>query len=164
MGNPDGANFKHSRLLAFPPHPHIMASIRHIFLLMTAMMVMTSQARCYEVLTFVKTDGGEVSFRVDGLKITYDDFAHAVISNDETISTLNLAELECMYFGDSEQSGFATGDVNGDGEVNVADVNSLNDIVLGGETDEATFKRADVNGDGEVNLADINALINIILS
>jgi hypothetical protein len=164
MGNPDGANFKHSELLTFPPHPRFMASIRHIFLLLTAIMVMTSQAKTFETLTFVKTDGSKVSFAVDGLKITYDDFAHVVISNDETSSTLNLAELECMYFGDSEQGGFATGDVNGDGEVNVADVNSLNDIVLGGKTDEATFKRADVNSDGEVNLADINALINIILS
>ncbi len=55
------------------------------------------------------------------------------------------------------------GDVNGDGEVNIADVNALIDIILGGYANASTMKRADVNGDGEVNIADVNALIDIIL-
>ena len=58
---------------------------------------------------------------------------------------------------------FLKGDVNGDGEVNIADINALIDIILGGYADEATLKRADVNEDAEINLADINALIDIIL-
>ncbi|MBO4803638.1 MAG: CotH kinase family protein [Muribaculaceae bacterium] len=56
------------------------------------------------------------------------------------------------------------GDVNGDGEVNIADVNALIDIILGGPADGATQVRADVNEDGEINIADVNALIDIILS
>ena len=52
------------------------------------------------------------------------------------------------------------GDVNGDGEVNIADVNALINIILSGGSSE----NADVNGDGEVNIADVNAVINIILS
>ena len=56
------------------------------------------------------------------------------------------------------------GDVNGDGEVNIADVNALTDIILGKRADDETMLRADVNEDGEVNIADINALINIILN
>ena len=55
------------------------------------------------------------------------------------------------------------GDVNGDGEVNLADINALTDIILRGYADEETMARADVNGDGEVNLADINALTDLIL-
>ena len=55
------------------------------------------------------------------------------------------------------------GDVNGDGEVNIADVNALIDIILGGGADAETMARADVNEDLEVNIADINALIDIIL-
>ena len=58
---------------------------------------------------------------------------------------------------------FRKGDVNGDGEVNIADINALIDIILGGEADDATLKRADVNEDGEINIADVNALIDIIL-
>ena len=53
------------------------------------------------------------------------------------------------------------GDVNGDGEVNIADVNAVIDIILGGNDDNTA---ADVNGDGEINIADINAVIDIILS
>ena len=52
------------------------------------------------------------------------------------------------------------GDVNGDGEVNIADVNAVIDMILADNTSFA----GDVNGDGEVNIADINALIDMILS
>jgi len=53
-----------------------------------------------------------------------------------------------------------TGDVNGDGEVSVADVNAIIDLILsGGYTDAA-----DVNADGEVTIADVNAVIDIILA
>ncbi len=58
---------------------------------------------------------------------------------------------------------FIKGDVNGDGEVNIADINALINIILGGEADDATLIRADVNEDGEINIADVNALIDIIL-
>ena len=52
------------------------------------------------------------------------------------------------------------GDVNNDGEVNIADVNSVIDIVLGAGSGTS----ADVNHDHEINIADINAVIDIILS
>ena len=52
------------------------------------------------------------------------------------------------------------GDVNGDNEVNIADVNTLVDMILNNIFDEV----GDVNGDGEVTIADINVLIDIILS
>ena len=58
---------------------------------------------------------------------------------------------------------WVTGDVNGDGEVNIADINALIDVILGGDADADQRMRADVNSDGEVNIADINALIDIIL-
>ncbi len=56
------------------------------------------------------------------------------------------------------------GDVNHDGEVNIADINAIINIILGGNVDDQTRERADVNGDGEVNIADINAIIDIILN
>jgi len=52
------------------------------------------------------------------------------------------------------------GDVNGDGEVTIADVNAVIDLILAGGYEEA----ADVNGDGEVTIADVNAVIDIILT
>ena len=56
------------------------------------------------------------------------------------------------------------GDVNGDGEINIADINVLIDIILGSIPDDDTMLRADVNEDGEVNIADINAVLDIILN
>ena len=51
------------------------------------------------------------------------------------------------------------GDVNGDGEVNIADVNAIIAMILSGES----LPEGDVNGDSEVNIADVNAVIAIIL-
>ena len=53
-----------------------------------------------------------------------------------------------------------TGDVNGDREVNIADVNGMIDVILMGS---GVGEHLDVNGDGEINIADINALIDMIL-
>ena len=55
------------------------------------------------------------------------------------------------------------GDVNADGEVNIADVNCLIDIILGVRTADEFEGRAFVNDDDEVNIADVNAIIDIIL-
>ena len=55
-----------------------------------------------------------------------------------------------------------TGDVNADNEINIADINTIIDLILGGN--ENTNRLADVNNDGEVNIADINALIDLILN
>ena len=51
------------------------------------------------------------------------------------------------------------GDVNGDGNVNIADINAVIDLILSGTYSSS----GDVNGDGSINISDINALIAIIL-
>lgn len=140
-----------------------MGKVRYIFLIMAACMTMTAMAGSYKTLTFVKTDGQTVSFSTSGLVITYDDFAHAVVTNDETSSIINLVEVDYMCFDDTGST-WTRGDVNGDGEVNVADVNAVIDIILGGTADDNTSTRADVNGDDEVNIADVNTLIDLILA
>ena len=53
------------------------------------------------------------------------------------------------------------GDVNGDGEVNIADINAVIAVILGGGGGNTS---GDVNADGEINIADVNAIINIILN
>lgn len=58
-----------------------------------------------------------------------------------------------------ENAGMA-GDVNGDGEVNIADVNAVLDMILSGNE----LPAGDVNGDNEIGIADVNALIALILS
>jgi hypothetical protein len=53
------------------------------------------------------------------------------------------------------------GDVNSDEKVNVSDVTSLVNMILG--TTTMNQASADVNSDGRVNVSDITALINLIL-
>ena len=55
------------------------------------------------------------------------------------------------------------GDVNNDGEVTIADVNAIIDVVLRAPDDEALVARADVNRDNEVSVADINDILDIIM-
>lgn len=62
-------------------------------------------------------------------------------------------------------------DVNGDGEINIADANNVVVIIINGggsgghghaPQPEGEAIIGDVNGDGEVNMADVNAIISII--
>ena len=56
----------------------------------------------------------------------------------------------------------ATGDVNGDNKVSIADVTALINLLLSGESGSSAA--ADVNGDNKVSIADVTALINMLLS
>ncbi len=69
--------------------------------------------------------------------------------------------LDKHVFTDNPEPVYPRGDVNGDGEVNIADINELVNIILGAF--DYTNGRSDVNNDGEVNIADVNDIINIIL-
>lgn len=70
-----------------------------------------------------------------------------------------VAALVSMLVLAATVASAATGDVNNDGEVNIADVNAVIDAILSADA-EVEF---DVNSDGEVNIADVNMLIDIIL-
>ena len=72
---------------------------------------------------------------------------------------------ENIYSQWSKEKGFtfsgnaSEGDVNGDGDVNVADVDSVIEAI--GE-DYETNKAADINGDGDINVADVDFVIERI--
>ena len=71
-----------------------------------------------------------------------------------------MKSFYCHYPNTSAPQGL-TGDVNGDGTVNIADINVVIGIILSGSP--AGLAVADVNRDGVVNIADINLIISIIL-
>ncbi|MBQ4366515.1 MAG: hypothetical protein II786_00340, partial [Muribaculaceae bacterium] len=52
------------------------------------------------------------------------------------------------------------GDVNGDGEVGVADVTMLVSLLL----EQGENENSDVNGDGETGVADLTALVAILMN
>ena len=57
-------------------------------------------------------------------------------------------------------SGPVPGDATGDGQVDIADVNAIINIMLG-KADQSPA--GDMTGDGQVDIADVNATINIML-
>jgi hypothetical protein len=77
--------------------------------------------------TFMQTDGGETITQVDN----------------------KVAKLTVTADAGKE------GDLNGDGQVNAADIQKLLNVI-------AEEGSADINGDGQTNAADIQALLNII--
>ena len=100
----------------------------------------------------IKVDG---KFMVDGntyyarSKTSYLDF-------DGNAHTTAYGPIISFVYRENQP---LVGDVTGDGEVNIADINMVIDIILRGTANLA----GDVNNDGEVNIADINDIIDIIL-
>lgn len=59
---------------------------------------------------------------------------------------------------------YVVGDINGDGNVDVSDVNLAVLYILGKtQFTPEQFKRGDVNGDGVIDVTDVNGIVNIIL-
>lgn len=73
----------------------------------------------------------------------------------------NANEWKTFFFISDDETEPSEGDVNGDGNVNVTDVTTLVNMILGVvEKDETA---ADVDGNGVVNVSDVTALVNLIL-
>ena len=83
-------------------------------------------------------------------------YAYRTLATGSAIQYTDYCDVRTFVYRDIIQ-----GDVNGDGEVGIADVNAVLDLILTGAAGDA---RADVNGDGEVGIADVNAVLDLILN
>ena len=92
------------------------------------------------------------------LHLVYYYITYNAVTTGEPYS-LKIPGMELIYASMPQEEALK-GDVNGDGEVNIADVNAIIDMILTGNTQP----NGDVNGDTEVNIADVNAVIDIILN
>ncbi|MBO4870579.1 MAG: hypothetical protein J5565_01180 [Muribaculaceae bacterium] len=84
------------------------------------------------------------------------------IPTGEYTLTVNLDAMELII--GAEQPEYPRGDVNGDGKVDVADVNAAINIILEMKQPSDYVGNADITGDGKVDVSDVNAIINIILT
>ena len=106
-------------------------------------------------------DGYQVSDDMMGMELGLAGFgttnSFRVPSGSYTL-TVNLDNMTLVVTkgGDAPKPG----DVNGDGEVNIGDLNAVIALILSNSYTVA----GDVNNDSEVNIGDINAIINIILA
>ncbi len=125
------------------------------------------------VYLYCMTEGATIYYTLDGscpcdntpARKVYDG-SPIIINDFMTIKAMAVADG--LY--DSDVATFVyrlmrlKGDVNLDGEVDIADINAVIDVILKNNADQGTRGRADVNNDGEVNIADINDIIDIILN
>lgn len=82
---------------------------------------------------------------------------------DEMDYVENWIRVRMAYLDGVFTDPYLKGDVNGDGEVSIADVNIIINIILGDRYADDIMSRADVNDDGEITISDINIVIEIIL-
>ena len=82
-------------------------------------------------------------------------------------SMINENETVVLKYYDADRSriltfdGSVTGDANGDGKVDVADIATVI-TVMASEVDSGSTAASDVNGDGKVDVADIATIISIM--
>ncbi len=82
-------------------------------------------------------------------------FRVGMVAGNKTVPC--IVDNFAIYYSGGEA---VTGDVNGDGAVDVSDVNMVINIMLG---KSERIDIADVNNDGNIDISDINTLINIML-
>ena len=82
---------------------------------------------------------------------------HGMIAGDDAVWIDQIVFPPC-----DNLSGSMLGDTNYDGAINVLDVITLVNMILG--TSELDYSTADMNVDGEINVLDIVVIVNIILT
>jgi len=75
----------------------------------------------------------------------------------------SLCESALSEYTVADDVDVEVGDVNGDGSIDIVDINAVINVIMGNATNESYGGRADVNGDGDVDIVDVNAIINLIL-
>ena len=84
-------------------------------------------------------------------------YAYRTLATGSTVQYTDYCGIRTFVYHEA-----ITGDVNDDGEVNIADINAIIDLILSGN-DISTNRLADVNNDSEISIADANAIIDIIV-
>lgn len=98
-----------------------------------------------------------------------DDYTNALV----TVPTISLADYQAAQFWqqfenwatvDVDFDDEVTGDLNGDGRVDVDDVNIIINVILENYDANECASNPDINGSGTVDIEDMNLILNIILA
>ncbi len=111
------------------------------------------------VTTAVSADGSVARAVVRGL-----DLIVTAVAPGQTVVTVTTdsnGRLATCSFMVTVTGATVAGDVNGDGNISIADVTMLIDVILSQGLDGNS--QADVNQDGAVNIIDVTALIDMLL-
>ncbi|MBO5540642.1 MAG: dockerin type I repeat-containing protein [Muribaculaceae bacterium] len=140
--------------------------MKKLMVLFSAVLLtmMSMSADTYNYLNFVNANSQITQFSTTGLRMTFNGGKATVTAGGQT-QTINLSSMAYMEFTNTASSGttYPVGDVNGDGSVDVADVNILINIMLGLDDGSAYDGRQYVTGNSMVDVADVNYVINAML-
>ena len=101
-------------------------------------------------IIFSQGDGGHQTIDITGLnRDTYFEIS-------STTNKYTVRDITSDYAA-------LTGDVTGDGQVDIADVNAIINVMLGRNVTDESRAASDVTADGQVDIADVNTVINIML-
>lgn len=100
------------------------------------------------LFTMTFTGSTSENFTVDGIKFV----------TETELAEISLDRAESVAGAD-----FVRGDVTGEGDVDIFDINAIVDFILKNDTSAYNADAADVNGDTEIDIFDINAIVDIIL-
>lgn len=112
-----------------------------------------------EAATFVGTYS-PVSIGEEGDKTKFYLTSDKTLSHPNAAMDINAFRAWIQLPGVADSS---LGNVNGDREINVADVTELVGYILGHGSNNFILSNADVTGDDEINVTDVTALVDIIL-
>lgn len=90
---------------------------------------------------------------------------YPIILKNEVLSDPNGKAYKVDYVKSTLTiSSYTLGDVNGDGEINVADITTLAGNIMGTTPAQFVQAAADMNQDGEINVADITSIASYIMN
>ena len=111
--------------------------------------VVGNASQRYIDLTFSARGEAPTVESVTVTNLTHTDIPAVTLNGTATLRLNNL------------DAAFETGDVNGDGSVDVADIATIISVMASGSAGDSPAS-ADVNGDGTVDVADIATVIDIM--
>jgi len=125
---------------------------------------------CYNLQTIYVGNGWSTA-AVTSSYYMFQDCTKLVGGHGTTYDASHIDKAYARIDGGPSNPGYFTdknaglrGDVDGDGNVGVADVTALIDYLLTGNTAGVDLQAANVDGDSSVSVADVTALIDYILT
>ena len=106
---------------------------------------------------FAANAGESIPFQY-GINLNEGDYG--TVRTEVTVTTAKQTQKFYVNFTYNDPSAVDPADLNGDGSVNVGDVTTLVNMILGKAT---MAEGADLNGDDSVNVGDVTTLVNMIL-
>ena len=129
---------------------------KNLLALLTAKIdVLAAEIAQTQVDNYASTANGGAGWTLEG------DYS-AAVQDIKTYLNQRFVYLDTK-FKELAASSTRKGDINGDGEVNVADVTTLVDYILGKNPTNCNESACDINGDNEINVSDVTSLVDIIL-